>query len=301
TNHPLARIFATAYGVYVFGMIITILAMSGVLEMNFLTFHSGGIAIIIEGVLFSYLIHYNIRILENKIREQREVIITKNKKAQLGEMISAITHQWKQPLSRITSITSLLEFKIEKQIEIPNSELNEKVDTINSSILFLSDTIDDFKDFFNPKSSSDLHDISQIIQRAISLSYDDTMSKEITISTDFNFDEKVKTNKNELLHVLLNIIQNSKEAFRGKDIDIKIIKILGYAKDNKTHIDIIDNAGGINDDTLPFIFNEHYSTKESSSGTGIGLYLTKIILEDHLKGSIEAKNIGDGAMFRIIL
>ena len=105
--HPLALLFATAYGFYVTGLIITILAMSGLIELNFFTFHSGGIGIIIEGLLFSYLMHNNVKLLENKIREQREVIITKNKKAQLGDMISAITHQWKQPLTRVTSITTL--------------------------------------------------------------------------------------------------------------------------------------------------------------------------------------------------
>ncbi len=301
TSHPLATIFALAYGTYVMGLVITILAMSGILEINFFTFHSGGLAIIIEGLLFSYLMHYNVKILENKVRNQREVIITKNKKAQLGEMISAITHQWKQPLNRISSITSLMEFKIANKSQISIAELSKNITNINNSTLFLSDTIDDFKDFFNPNNSTSLIDISTIIQRAISLSQDDTMTKEIIINTDLNFDTMVITNRNELLHIILNIIQNSKEAFKHSDIDIKIIKIIGYTKEDKTYIDIIDNAGGINEETLPFIFNEHYTTKDSNSGTGLGLYLTKIILEDHLKGSIEAKNIGDGAMFRIIL
>ena len=301
TSHPLAKIFSIAYLFYMSGMIITILAMSGAVEMNFFTFHSGGLGLIMEGLLFSYLMHYNIKILEQKIRDQKEIIISKNKKAQLGDMISAITHQWKQPLSRITSITSLLEFKIDKKAKIPTKELSEKISQINSNTIFLSDTINDFKDFFNPNIVANECDVALIIQRAIELSADDTMTKEITISTDINFTKKVNIHKNELLHIILNILQNSKEAFKRGEHEIKLIKIIGYMQDKKIYIDIIDNAGGIDKESLPFIFNEHYTTKEKKSGSGIGLYLSKIILENHLKGSIEVKNINGGAMFRIIL
>lgn len=301
TSHPLAKIFTLAYTAYMLGMIITISAMSGLIELSFFTFHAGGIGIIIEGLLFSYLMHYNVKILENRVSEQREVIISKNKKAQLGEMIGAITHQWKQPLTRIISVTSVLEFKIDNNKDISVDELKEKISQINKSVIFLSDTIDDFKDFFNPKNNQNICDISDIIKRAVSLSYDDTMTKEINIKLDLKFDKKIKTNKNELLHVILNIIQNSKEAFKSTDKKIKIIKIFGYSKDGKIYIDIIDNAGGINKNSLPLIFNEHYTTKEKESGIGLGLYLTKIILKNHLNGSIEAKNTKDGAMFRIIL
>ena len=301
TSHPLAKIFSIAYLFYMSGMIITILAMSGAIEMNFFTFHSGGIGLIIEGLLFSYLMHYNIKILQQRIAEQREIIISKNKKAQLGDMISAISHQWKQPLSRITSITSLLEFKIDKKVEIPTKDLIEKISQINSNSVFLSDTIDDFKDFFSPNIAASECDVAVVIQRAIELSVDDTMTKEITINTDLNFTKKITIYKNELLHIILNILQNSKEAFKRSAHEIKIIKIIGYMKDEKLYIDIVDNAGGIDKASLPFIFNEHYTTKEKKSGSGIGLYLTKVILENHLKGSIEVKNINGGAMFRIIL
>jgi len=126
-SHPLAKIFAIAYASYMGGMILTILAMSGLIDMNFFTFHSGGIGIIMEGLIFSYLMHYNVKILEQKVRDQREVIIIKNKKAQLGDMISAITHQWKQPLNRITSTTSVLEFKIDKKNEISTLELKNRL------------------------------------------------------------------------------------------------------------------------------------------------------------------------------
>ena len=301
TSHPLARIFSIAYGAYVLGLVITILAMSGIIELNFFTFHSGGIGIIIEALLFSYLMHYNVKLLEQKVHDQREIIIAKNKKAQLGDMISAITHQWKQPLSRIASVTTLLEFKLEQDTKIDAKELNEKIQLINHNIHFLSNTIDDFKDFFNPQGSASEHDVAEIIQNAVKISSDDSVLHDIRINTDLQFEHKINTYKNELLHIILNILQNSTEAFKSSNESIKIIKIFGYNRDEKTYIDIIDNAGGINEEYLPFIFNENYTNKNDKSGSGLGLYLSKVILEGHLKGTIEASNTSDGAQFRIIL
>ena len=133
------------------------------------------------------------------------------------------------------------------------------------------------------------------------MSSDDSSSRDIIINSDLQFEKPVLTYKNELMHIILNIIQNSQEAFKNSQESIQIIKIFGYTKEDKTYIDIIDNAGGINEESLPLIFQENYTTKEEKVGTGLGLYLTKIILKDHLKGSIEATNTKDGAMFRIIL
>ena len=111
--------------------------MSNLIALNFFTFHASGISFILEALLFSYLINNQFHSLEKTIREQREVIISKNKKAQLGDMISAIAHQWKQPLSRISSITSLLDFKLINKQEITNDRLSKKITQINSNVKFL--------------------------------------------------------------------------------------------------------------------------------------------------------------------
>jgi len=302
-NHPLAKIFITAYNIYIIGFTLTILSLFGIIEISKLTLHASGISLVIEALLFSYLIHYHTRILEKKLSDQQNTLILKNQKIQMGDMIGAITHQWKQPLTTIGSIIILLQYKLgEKKHNIEYIE--DKINQINNHVTFLAETIDDFKNFFNPKKVKVDSNLEKLVDKAVSLSKDSLLTEEIIIKKDLGFTSNIAVFENELLHIILNIIQNSKEAFMDANIkkdSIKMIKIIGSTNGKLTYIDIIDNAGGISDKNLPYIFHENYTTKEKKKGTGLGLYLSKVIIEDHLNGSIEVKNIGDGTMFRIIL
>jgi len=302
--HPLANIFLVAYTIYIIGFAITLLSMAGLIPLNFLTFHASGISLVLEALLFSYLINYNIKLLENKISEQQNTLIVKNQKEQMGDMIGAITHQWKQPLSAIGSTVMLLQFKIKEKVEIETDYLYKKLSLIDKHMRFLNETIDDFRNFFNPKKIKQECDLKQLIDKAVSLSKDDILANEIIIKQDLKFTKNISIFESELLHILLNIIQNAKEAFRDGKLEensIKMIKIIGRTDEDRAYIDIIDNAGGISAENLPYIFHENYTTKGKEKGVGLGLYLSKIVIEEHMNGSIEAKNIGDGSMFRIIL
>ena len=195
----------------------------------------------------------------------------------------------------------LIKFKLENK-ELEMEELSKKVTQIETNIFFLSDTIDDFRNFFSPHKIKTECNLEKLIQKAILLSSDEVMANNIIINKDLDFGSKtVFLFENELLHIILNIIQNAKEAFRENKITHgpKIIKIIGSLEEEVVSISIIDNAGGVKEEQLPFIFAESYTTK--GEGTGLGLYLSKVIIEDHMGGSIEAKNIGDGTMFRIKL
>ncbi|MDQ7061134.1 MAG: ATP-binding protein [Sulfurimonas sp.] len=245
--------------------------------------------------------HYHIKILEKKLTLQQNQIILKNQKAQMGGMMAAITHQWKQPLTTISSIVMLIKFKLENN-DLDLKELNKKIEQIDSNIYFLAETIDDFKNFLSAKKTKTQCNLNKLIQRAIDLSSDEIMANDIIIHQDLNFSNKtILLYENELLHIILNIIQNAKEAFKeNKETETtKMIKIIGSVQGDATYISIMDNAGGISSEQLPHIFEENYTTKQS--GTGLGLYLSKVIIQEHLGGSIEAKNIGDGTMFRIRL
>jgi len=300
-KHPLAKIFLLAYVIYMLGACTTLYMLMGKLSYSFLVFHASGITVLIEGVLFSYLIYHRIELLKLAIIKHQKSLIFKNKKAQIGDMTGAITHQWKQPLTAISSIVTGLEYRLDKQKEVSAKYLKPKLSQINEKIVFLVETVEDFKHFFNPERIYEDVDVSHIIGRVISLSCDDMLSENISIKSDLNFTKMIHLYPNELLHIILNLIQNSKEAFEKNKITARVIKIVGMTKEGRTIIDIIDNAGGISEEMISKVFDESYTTKKDKVGSGLGLYLSKFILEEHMNGSIEVKKIKNGTMFRIIL
>lgn len=303
-KHPLCKIFIFAYTIFIVSFMLTLLVILGVVTLNTFTFYSSGVGLILEALLFSYLIYYQIKYLEEQITKQQNTLILKNQKEQMGEMIGAITHQWKQPLTSLSSIITLLHFKMKAKKDIDLNLLDAKLIQMDKQVEFLVETANDFQNFFNAKKSKTDCDLSKLIQRAISLHKDDLLAEEIIIKQDLQFTKNVDIFENELLHILLNIIQNAKEAFKDKNTqngEVKMIKIIGTTNVNNTIIDIIDNAGGIKEEKLPFIFQENYSSKKTGSGRGFGLYLSKIIIEKHMNGEILAKNVGNGTLFRITL
>ncbi|MFK5891709.1 MAG: HAMP domain-containing sensor histidine kinase, partial [Pseudomonadota bacterium] len=298
-KHPLAKLFMLAYGVYVVSFSITISALMGFIPFNYFTFHASGLGLVIEALLFSYLLHFRVRLLEQELVQQKDRMILKNKKSQMGDMIAAITHQWKQPLTAISSIVTFLQYRLDDDVLIPSKELKPKLSQINEKVNFLVETIHDFRQFFKPDNIYEKTDIGQLIDRAVSLSNDDMLAAGITIKTDLKYTNKIRVYQNELLHIILNLIQNSKEAFKNSQVEFKLIKIFGFTQNDQIIIDFIDNAGGISVQHMPHIFDEFYTTKSKQDGTGLGLYLSKFILEQHMNGSIEANNLDNGVIFRI--
>jgi len=315
-NHPLARIFLLAYTTYIITFLITVLMIIGIIPYSDFSFHSSGYGLVIEAFLFSYLLHFRIRLLEDEINKHKNLLILKQKKSQMGDMIGAISHQWKQPLTAIGSITTLLQYRLQDEAPISTRELKGKLLQINEKIDFLNETLNDFRYFFNPRQDKQACDIGKIIDQAVALSHEDMMSEDIILKTDYRFSHTMALYQNELLHIILNLIQNAREAFRNKRNRFELnqtneqepgnmIKIIGKTESYGISIDIIDNAGGIAEENLDYIFDEFYSTKDNTQGSGLGLYLSRFILEKHMHGSIEVhntihdRNINRGTVFRI--
>jgi ABC-type nitrate/sulfonate/bicarbonate transport system substrate-binding protein/signal transduction histidine kinase len=253
------------------------------------------------------IIAYSNYLLKQKIKkairvneEQKLRLLEKSKKAQLGEMISIISHQWKQPLSVISS--AILSQQISKQI---NNKYNEEdidriINIIDKQVKFMVSTIDDFRHFFNPNKQKELTDIKKIIDLSLELLSTPILNSGIEIKKDIRLDSQVKLYKNELIQVVLNLIKNAIEQFDKKQTQ-KYIKIQAYEKDDQYIIKIEDNAGGIAEDILPYIFDQYFSTKEEGSGTGLGLDLCKTIIEENLNGNLYAESIENCAIFTIII
>ncbi|MEA3354311.1 MAG: ATP-binding protein [Campylobacterota bacterium] len=237
--------------------------------------------------------------LKDELKDNEELMISQSRSAAMGEMISMIAHQWKQPLSILSMIANnmkadydLDDFKIEN--------INNYYNEISEQIQHLAKTIDDFKDFFKPNKEKVLVDISSIIYDSLKIIGKSLENNNIEIVLDLNETRKLETYPNEFIHVMINIIKNAKDVLMQREIKDKEIHI-STKSNNNFIIEIEDNAGGIPDDIIDKIFDPYFTTKDELNGTGIGLYMTKTIIENHFKGKIKVENTKLGAKFTIIL
>ncbi len=226
---------------------------------------------------------------EKLLKEKEELLFQQSKLSAMGEMIGNIAHQWRQPLSVISSSISAIKLSVGTNI-YTNEELINFMDTVLNSTKYLSETIDDFRNFYK----KDLEKEEFAIKNAIDISFNLVKTelvkqgiKTIFINdTDFN----MMGIKNQFLQVLMNILSNSKDAFIDKNIDDKTIFINLYEENDKKCIEIYDNAGGIKDEIIAHVFEPYFTTKHKSIGTGIGLYMSQEIIAKHLEGQITVTN-----------
>ena len=238
--------------------------------------------------------------LKQEIKDQEEIMIAQSRHAAMGEMISMIAHQWRQPLS----IISMASNNILVDIEFDSIELNSLKETsleIIEQTQELSKTIDDFRDFFKPNKNIEVILIQDVIQEALQIMGKALENNEIQVIKHYQNKQKIQTYSRELMHVLINILKNAKEALVEKKVSEKSIQIEVYDNTKDISIKISDNAGGIDKNTIQNIFQPYFTTKHEKNGTGLGLYMSKTIVEKHLQGIITVSNTPNGVCFEIIL
>ena len=224
---------------------------------------------------------------QNHLYLQEQLLIQQSKLASMGEMIANIAHQWRQPLSIIS--TSATGIKIQKELGISNNDFEIKsLETINENAQYLSNTIDDFRDFFKKSKTKNLVNLNNLFSKTLKLILSRLKNKSIIIINNSN-DIEFETYESEMIQVVINIINNAIDAFENKDYD-KFIFIETKKTENQITIKIKDNAGGIDKNILNRIFEPYFTTKESKQGTGIGLYMCNEIIVKHLNGKIFATN-----------
>ncbi len=242
------------------------------------------------------LLNAKIKEKEEKNKIHEKLMQQQYRLAQMGEMISMIAHQWRQPLSAITATTGtiILKSKLNKLEPATAIELSEK---IKSFSLHLSSTIDDFRNFFKPNKTKKATNYQKIIDSVLMISESSMKTNDIELVLDIGEIVEFETYENELKQVLLNLIKNSEDALLDNSIkDPKIV-----IKIDKYSISIKDNAGGIPEDIMEKIFDPYFSTKLKKDGTGLGLYMSKLIIEDHCRGKLTVSNDEEGAIFQINL
>jgi len=241
------------------------------------------------------------------MKNQEKLLLQQSKLAAMGEMIENIAHQWRQPLSLISTSSTGLELKLEFDT-FKKEEALVELQNINETTQHLSQTIDDFRNFFRSNKEKKDFFILRLIQRNLSLFDGMFKNGRITIILENNEDILINNYENELTQALLNIFYNARDAMMGqkekKYIFIELIK-----EEKIVSLYIKDNGGGIDEKIITKIFDPYFTTKHRSQGTGIGLYMTHQIIEQHMKGHIEVSNVTytynnqkcNGAQFKIQL
>lgn len=238
----------------------------------------------------------------NKIIKKDKQLLEQMKLAQMGEMIGNIAHQWRQPLSTISTAASGLKMKHEFGM-LEESDIPEFTDTIVTNTKYLSETIDTFRDFIKEEKETKEVVIQERIDETLKIVRASLENSYIKLINNIDYENplKVKIVAEELAQVLINILNNAKDVIIQRKIEEGTITIDLIQTNKNFKITIEDNAKGIEEDVLPKIFDPYFTTKHQFHGTGLGLYMSKLIVEKHLFGRLEAENTNQGAKFIITI
>ncbi len=254
----------------------------GFIDITGVVFPFLHITFALESLILSLAISYKFKLLEDEKKLQQTLLLQQSRQASMGEMIAIIAHQWRQPLNFLSF--SLMHIKK----NCKNDASKQTIKEANSKLQYMSKTIEDFRNFYNPSKTKEEFDIKTACQNAIKIS---SIKVELKIIKNFRF----FGNKNEFEQALLNIINNAKDvSFDRKIENPKIIISI-----DKPTITITDNAGGVEKKYLNKIFEPYFSTKKESDG--IGLYIAKTIIEKEMGGKLDVKSDKEGSSFIIFL
>ena len=241
-------------------------------------------------------------IIQNEIEKNRqkdEIMFAQNKMAALGEMLNNISHQWRQPLMELTSLFIPLEAKLNLDVEIEKEELKESIHKLNQITKYMSNTIDDFRNFFATNKEIEEFKLLEQINIAYKLMSGSLKANNILLEIIVSKNPSVRGYKNEYTQVLINLLNNAKDALIQRKIQNPKITIKIKEYENEVILNIEDNAGGIKVSPIEEIFKPFF-THGKVNGTGVGLFMSKLIIENNMNGKLLANNTNSGAEFKII-
>jgi polar amino acid transport system substrate-binding protein len=252
--------------------------------------------------------HLEERVAEEleKNKEKQKQLIHHSRMAQMGELLSMIAHQWRQPLGAISATTASIKVKLELEsfdfssqegIDQANEFFMQNLNKINSYVQNLSATIDDFRNFYKADKDSSFESLKNVVEKSLNIIEPSLNKHNIKISKTILSDKEIDLYDSEIMQVILNILTNAQDKLNDEKLENPEINIV--VKENE--IEISDNGAFIDDEIIDKIFDPYFSTKDKQNGTGIGLYMSKIIIEEHHNGQLLVQNTKDGVSFRIKL
>ncbi len=239
-----------------------------------------------------------LQIKEKTIKEQDRKLFEQSKRAEIGEMVGNIAHQWRQPLAIVNTILAILKEKNALNA-LTQEEIEDKLKKMEYRVKYMSDTITDFMNYYKPNKEKATFNISDALHRALEISAYIKDSDKITINITGTKKLNIYGLMNEFVQVIVSILTNIYDIKEIRNIKKVKIDINLKKEKNEAILSISDNVGGIQEDILTKIFNPYYTTKHQSIGTGLGLHIAKMIIEDNMGGSLNATNNKNGATFTI--
>jgi len=237
-----------------------------------------------------------------KIKEKQQILIQNSKMASMGEMIANIAHQWRQPLNSLSALHTVLMMDYEEKERLTQEEIAQFKEESSQYIHKMSSTIDDFRNFFSPTKEKEYFIVSNAIKESIKFVKDSYIDSSVElIDKTQDGDAQICSYKNELMQVIMILLNNSRDAVVGNSIEKPQVTVALLHIDDKIEICIQDNGGGIADNIMDRIFEPYFTTKFKSDGTGVGLYMSKMIIEDSIGGELVLKNQDNGVLASLIL
>lgn len=235
-----------------------------------------------------------------KRAEQEQVLIQQSRFAAMGEMIGNIAHQWRQPLNALGLLLQNVENAYEMDL-LDEAYVRRTVEKGNRLTQTMSQTIDDFRNFFKPNKTYELFSISQSLHSTMDLLKSSLENNSINVTLDVDESISVKGFASEFSQVLLNIINNAKDVLIEKVPNSRELFIRVFKDEKNAYVEVEDNAGGIAPEIFEKIFDPYFTTKDEGKGTGIGLYMSKTIIENSMHGLLRVENSAKGAKFTIVV
>ncbi|MCX6052312.1 MAG: hybrid sensor histidine kinase/response regulator [Campylobacterales bacterium] len=235
-----------------------------------------------------------------EVQEKDKIMMIQSRQAAMGDMIAMIAHQWRQPLSIVSMEMNNLRLSVELDEEITKEMLIQYTDDVNQQIQQLSQTIEDFRGYLKPTQDKEEVTIVDVLKKTMNLMQKSLENNNITVEINNSSQAKISTYPNQLLQVFINIINNAKEILLNRKVEeAKVIITINDTKDSIL-ISVCDNGGGIPKEIIGRLGEPYFTTKETN-GTGLGIYMSKMIVLKHLNGNLTWGNKNGGACFTIVL
>ncbi len=293
-----AKIFVLAWGVLMMGIFVIHFRNLGILPINIFTSYSPLIGAFLELTLLAIALAYRYNEQREEIASKNTILYKQSRLASMGEMINNIAHQWRQPLNRVNLNLAVID-KVIKDENIENEIISRKIKNSEENIQYMSQTISDFSNFFAPDKMKISFNVYEIVEKSLKLL--ESRLRTINVEMPKNKNINIYSFQNEFIQILLVILNNAIDNFEIHDIEKRDIYISVRKNSNDVTLTIRDNGGGIKKEDIDLIFDPYFTTKFKKEGTGIGLYMVKMLLEDSMHGELKVYSNNGETTFEIII